>query len=136
MSVRPVDTLTAREHEIVQAVARGMSNREIGKKFGITEETVKRHLSNVFDKMGCSSRLEMAMMYKGRIGGSILRGYVCGLCDKDILIREGTPEPVDLAIVMSDGAKGIQFGSVCPACSTRFYAAIDQLVRQCKGNAA
>ncbi len=53
--------LTRREREIVALIATGCSNKEIGGKFGITERTVKHHLGNVYDKLGFSSRLELAL---------------------------------------------------------------------------
>lgn len=53
--------LTSRELEIVGEIAAGATNREIATRFGISEETVKRHLSNVFDKVGVSNRLELAL---------------------------------------------------------------------------
>jgi DNA-binding NarL/FixJ family response regulator len=49
--------LTPRELEVVE----GCSNRDIAKQFGLSEETVKRHLSNIFDKTGVSTRLELAL---------------------------------------------------------------------------
>jgi DNA-binding NarL/FixJ family response regulator len=53
--------LTQRELEIVGRVANGASNKEVGQKFSISERTVKHHLTNVFDKLGVSSRLELAV---------------------------------------------------------------------------
>jgi two-component system nitrate/nitrite response regulator NarL len=53
--------LTSREMEIVGEIAAGATNREIATRFRISEETVKRHLSNVFDKVGVSNRLELAL---------------------------------------------------------------------------
>jgi len=57
----PVSTLTARQLEIVTAVVEGRSNKDIAEKLSISEETVKRHLTIIFDKTGMSSRLELAM---------------------------------------------------------------------------
>lgn len=54
--------LTSREFEIVSAIKEGSSNREIASKLAISEETVKRHLSNIFSKLGVSSRLELAVL--------------------------------------------------------------------------
>lgn len=51
-------TLTLREQELMELVAQGLSNRQIGSRLGITEGTVKRHLRNIFDKLGASSRLD------------------------------------------------------------------------------
>jgi DNA-binding NarL/FixJ family response regulator len=53
--------LTPRELEVVGAIVEGCSNRDIAKQFGLSEETVKRHLSNTFDKTGVSTRLELAL---------------------------------------------------------------------------
>ena len=52
--------LTPRELEIVSEIRSGKSNKEIAQRFSISEDTVKRHLSNIFDKLGVSSRLELA----------------------------------------------------------------------------
>jgi DNA-binding NarL/FixJ family response regulator len=53
--------LTPRELEVVGCIVEGCSNRDIAKQFAISEETVKRHLSNIFDKTGVSTRLELAL---------------------------------------------------------------------------
>jgi DNA-binding NarL/FixJ family response regulator len=54
--------LTSREIEIIAAIKEGSSNREIASKLAISEETVKRHLSNIYGKLGVSSRLELAVL--------------------------------------------------------------------------
>ena len=48
--------LTPRELEIVAAVVAGYSNKEVAEYFKISEDTVKHHLSNIFDKLGVSTR--------------------------------------------------------------------------------
>ena len=53
--------LTSREREILSAVVMGLTNREIAEKLSITEDTVKHHLSRIFDKVGVSHRVELAM---------------------------------------------------------------------------
>ena len=53
--------LTARELQIVSAVVATLSNREIADHFKVAEDTVKHHLSNIFDKLGVSTRLELAL---------------------------------------------------------------------------
>jgi two-component system nitrate/nitrite response regulator NarL len=53
--------LTPREFEVVGCIVEGCSNRDIAKRFSLSEETVKRHLSNIFDKTGVSTRLELAL---------------------------------------------------------------------------
>lgn len=53
--------LTPRELEIISAVVAGYANKEIAQHFKISEDTVKHHLSNIFDKLGVSTRLELAL---------------------------------------------------------------------------
>lgn len=53
--------LTPRELEVVDAVRRGETNKAIARRFAITEDTVKHHLTRVFDKVGVFSRLELAL---------------------------------------------------------------------------
>ena len=53
--------LSDREKQVVQLVAQGYRNKEIGEKLFISEQTVKNHLHNIFDKLGVSDRLELAL---------------------------------------------------------------------------
>lgn len=53
--------LTSRELDVVGAVVSGFTNRDIAEKFSISEQTVKHHLRNIFDKLGVSNRLELAL---------------------------------------------------------------------------
>lgn len=53
--------LTPREVEVIALVTEGCSNKEIAFRLNITEDTVKRHLTNIFDKVGMSTRLELAL---------------------------------------------------------------------------
>jgi len=53
--------LTPREREIIAVVLEGQSNAEISTKFAISEKTVKHHMTNIFDKIGVSNRLELAL---------------------------------------------------------------------------
>ena len=53
--------LTARELEITGAVVAGYTNKDIAQKFSISEHTVKNHLTNIFDKLGVSNRLELML---------------------------------------------------------------------------
>lgn len=57
----PIDRLTQREAGIIAAVLEGWSNGAIAVQLGITEQTVKNHLSHIYDKVGVSSRLELAV---------------------------------------------------------------------------
>jgi two-component system nitrate/nitrite response regulator NarL len=54
------NALSERETAVLEAVARGLSNREIGRQLWISEQTVKFHLRNVYRKLGISSRTEAA----------------------------------------------------------------------------
>ena len=58
---REKPALSNREREIVACVAQGFKNKEIAEKMFISEQTVKNHLHNVFDKLGVSDRLELAL---------------------------------------------------------------------------
>jgi DNA-binding NarL/FixJ family response regulator len=60
---RPEETyrLTAREREVINAIVEGFTNKEIAVRYKISERTVKHHLSNIFDKVGVSNRLELAL---------------------------------------------------------------------------
>lgn len=48
--------LTEREHEVLEAVAQGERSKEIGARLGITERTVKAHLTSIYNKLGVDSR--------------------------------------------------------------------------------
>jgi DNA-binding CsgD family transcriptional regulator len=61
--------LTQREHEILGLIAQGLSNREIGEKLFVSENTVKSHSSRLFDKMGVNRRTQAVQ--KGRDLGLI-----------------------------------------------------------------
>jgi two-component system nitrate/nitrite response regulator NarL len=59
---RPRDFgLTPRELEIVTLVVAGYSNPDIGQRCSISEQTVKHHITNIFNKLGVSNRLELAL---------------------------------------------------------------------------
>jgi DNA-binding NarL/FixJ family response regulator len=55
--------LTEREREIVDALARGMTNKEIGKRLGISDKTVKTHLKNIFGKLGIHRRVNLLRQF-------------------------------------------------------------------------
>jgi two-component system, NarL family, nitrate/nitrite response regulator NarL len=57
----PASRLTRRELQIVAAVVEGSSNKDVGQQFGLSQQTVKNHLSHIFDKLGVSNRLELAL---------------------------------------------------------------------------
>jgi len=57
----PAARLTRRELQIVAAIVEGSSNKDIGQQFSLSQQTVKNHLSHIFDKLGVSNRLELAL---------------------------------------------------------------------------
>ena len=67
-----VPALSEREGVVLEAVARGLSNREIGRQLWISEQTVKFHLRNIYRKLGISSRTEAARYaYRTGIVGAL-----------------------------------------------------------------
>jgi len=53
--------LTKREDDLVRLVAEGLTNREISRQLGLTEHTVRNYLFRIFNKLGTSNRLELAL---------------------------------------------------------------------------
>jgi DNA-binding NarL/FixJ family response regulator len=64
----PRERLTPKEIQIAILVWQGLTNREIGKIVGTSEQVIKNHLRSAFDKIGVWSRLELAM-YVASHGG-------------------------------------------------------------------
>jgi DNA-binding NarL/FixJ family response regulator len=56
-----IEPLTARERQMADAVARGLSNKQIGDEFGISRETVKRHLASIYSKLAIPGRVALAI---------------------------------------------------------------------------
>ncbi|MGQ2913230.1 MULTISPECIES: response regulator transcription factor [unclassified Aeromicrobium] len=61
--------LTGRETEIMEHVARGLSNREIARACFLAEKTVKNHLNNIFPKLGVTTRAEAISLWLGASDG-------------------------------------------------------------------
>ena len=53
--------LTQRELEVIALIVGGYTNKDMAQRFAISEHTVKHHLTNIFDKLGVSNRLELAL---------------------------------------------------------------------------
>ena len=53
--------LTKREEEVVRLVAEGLQNRDIARELKLSEHTIKNYLFHIFDKLGVSSRVELAL---------------------------------------------------------------------------
>lgn len=61
MHAKDAAVLSKREEQVCQSVAAGLSNREISRKLGLSEHTVKNHLFRIFDKLGISTRIELVL---------------------------------------------------------------------------
>lgn len=59
------EVLTPREREVAQAVAEGLSNKRIGARQGISERTVKAHLTHIYEKLEVEDRVGLALLVKG-----------------------------------------------------------------------
>ena len=64
----PRERLTTKETQVASLAWQGLTNREIGRIMGTTEQVIKNHLRSTFDKLGVWSRLELAM-YVASHGG-------------------------------------------------------------------
>ncbi|ODN72403.1 LuxR C-terminal-related transcriptional regulator [Methylobrevis pamukkalensis] len=62
----PVDTLTAREEQILRLVAAGLSNKEVGRKLDLQEKTVKHYMTNILQKLQARNRVEAALIARDR----------------------------------------------------------------------
>ena len=59
---------TKREREVIRLVAKGFKNKEIAVALGTSEDMVKNYLREIFDKLGFSNRVELALWYESRRG--------------------------------------------------------------------
>ena len=59
--------LTAREEQILESISRGLSNKEIGSEYDITEKTVKHYVTNVLQKLQVRNRVEAALLAQKRV---------------------------------------------------------------------
>ena len=60
-----LDRLSQRERQVAEAVARGATNKEIARVMGITERTVKAHLSAAYEKLGVRDRMQLTLLVHG-----------------------------------------------------------------------
>lgn len=65
----PIHSLSGKERVMLEALSKGLTNRELAKELGITINTVKFHLSNIYDKLSVRNRAQaIAFYYSSRIG--------------------------------------------------------------------
>jgi DNA-binding NarL/FixJ family response regulator len=68
---RPAAELTAREQEVLGLLAQGLANKQIARRLGIAEKTVKAHLTSVFQSIGVTDRTQAALWARSHdVGGS------------------------------------------------------------------
>jgi DNA-binding CsgD family transcriptional regulator len=63
-----MNSLTSREREIVFALAEGLSNKDIGRRLGLSEGTVKVHLHNIYSKLGVKNRTALVVLAHTEFG--------------------------------------------------------------------
>jgi DNA-binding NarL/FixJ family response regulator len=73
-AVRPGPALSDREREVLQLVAEGLPNKSIGRRLGITERTVKAHLTSIYQQLGVSDRTQAALWVQRQHGPEVHRG--------------------------------------------------------------
>jgi DNA-binding NarL/FixJ family response regulator len=67
----PLDELTAREREVLELVASGLGNQEIGDRLGLAEKTIKHYMTNILGKLQVRSRVEAALLAAREGMGSV-----------------------------------------------------------------
>lgn len=60
--------LTAREHQVIDRVAAGLTNADVGRQIGTTEHMIKNYLRVIYDKLGFSNRVELALWWEAHYG--------------------------------------------------------------------
>jgi DNA-binding NarL/FixJ family response regulator len=100
-----VGLLTAREEQVVNLVAEGIGNREIAAQLGIKENTVKKSLLRIYDKLGVSNRVEL-VLYSLTHRGS-------GQSEAARPTRPRPAEPIDLQCLDRDPVSLLGQESVC-----------------------
>lgn len=75
----PCERLTSKEIKIAVLVWEGMTNREISRIIGTSEQVIKNHLRSTFDKLGVWSRLELAMYVASHGGKQWMDGAAAGV---------------------------------------------------------
>lgn len=62
------DLFTKTERQVIELVAKGLSNKEVGENLGVSQKTIKFHLTNIFKKCGLKSRTQLLVKhYEGTL---------------------------------------------------------------------
>lgn len=83
--------LTPRERQVLPLVVAGHSNKEIARQFAVSEETIKHHMTRLFDKVGVANRVELAMLATRR--GLIDAGEPEARAEPARLLSASSPVP-------------------------------------------
>jgi DNA-binding NarL/FixJ family response regulator len=67
---RPARALSGREREVLELLATGLANKQIARRLGITERTVKAHLTSVFQQLGVTDRTQAALWAREHLDAS------------------------------------------------------------------
>ena len=73
LSQDPLEMLTSRERELLAALANGWSNLQIASRIGISRNTVKYHLKNLYDKLGVNNRAMAVALYMSKTSRTSLQ---------------------------------------------------------------
>ena len=79
VDAKKVTPLSKRELEIARLIADGMSNKEIASRCFLSERTVETHASNILNKLGVNSRVEVAALGRARVGLDLAKPSVAAL---------------------------------------------------------
>ncbi len=71
MPIEAAERLTPREREVVELVAYGMTNIQIGLRLGISENTIKRHMSNIMTKLNAANRTDVVRILNFKYDESV-----------------------------------------------------------------
>ena len=83
LSSDPIDLLTKREKELLGALAQGWTNLQIGARFGISGNTVKYHLKNLYDKLGVKNRAMAVALYMSSPTAPAQQASIANMVDDD-----------------------------------------------------
>ena len=117
---RPIRSLTPRERQVVQCVARGFTNQEISETLRVGPQTAKNHMHNLFEKLGVSDRVELALLAlrKGLdLDTNVLHFGPVRLAD---VVVVGAPSQMEGAKVHEGVVEGIESPTGTGPTPTRF----------------
>lgn len=110
--------LSLRQSQVIELVAAGNTNRDIARILGISEETVKRHLANIFHRLGVSNRVELAVFASGHrrpMVRNVLDGLYAfaGLLEIDGTLIEVNRAALEAAGITAEEVLGKKFWECC-----------------------